>query len=291
MSDVLKQDLSQKAEAPNLFMIELLFEEKPALVKAEDLEKAAREKFGDIDAVMTGDEMISFAVKKYTAHFEEGDIPPMAVLGQGLEFDSSTVSEFDRYQLWDVEDGSELLDRCKYKCFLSEMMGAAMECRERCELMMDWLECVLPLFPECKAVWVPSSGKLLAPGKVMKNSSERELRFVRNCVNARFFNIEGTEGDMIVDTLGNYAVGLPDVQVHFRGLDVDNVVYYAYNIANFLNLVGDTFHEGDTIDGLDEIGDISTEVQWDCRLEGSLIQPSRVVLDIAPGEYAVGTRH
>ena len=149
---------------------------------------------------------------------------------------------------------------------------------------------MLPLFPDCKAVWTPSAGKLLTPAQVMKNSSKREVRFIRNCVNARFFNVEGTEDDMAVDTLGNYAIGLPDIQVHFCGLEVDDVVNYVYNMAFFFYITGETAHIGETVDGLDENGRISTEVAWDCRFEDSLIQPLRLVLDIAPGEFAAGER-
>lgn len=290
MSEVLKQDLSQEADSPDLFMIELLFEDKPALLEPEMVKAAAEEKFGEVDAVSTAGEMLSFAVKKYAVHFENGDVPPLAVLGQGLEFDGSEISEFERYQLWDVQDGGELLDRCRYRCFITVMMGSAMEYKDRCELLMDWLECVLGLFSDCKAVWTPTAGKLLTPEQVMENSGNREVRFIRNCVNARFFNIDGTDGDMIVDTLGDYAIDLPDIQVHFRGLEVDDVVNYVYNMAFFFYITGETVHIGEVVDGLDENGEISTGVEWGCQFEDSLIQPARLVLDIAPGEYAAGTR-
>ena len=290
MSDILQQDLSQEAEFSHMFMIELLFEERPALIDRDALEKAAREKFGEIETVMSGDEMISFAVKKYTAHFKEGDIPPMAVLAQGLEFDSSSVSEFDRYQLWDVRDGGELLDKCRFKCFVSEMMSAVMDYKDRCEMMMDWLECVLPLMPECTAVWVPSAGKLMLPEAVLGNNIPREQRFVHRCVNARFFNIDGTDGDMIVDTLGMYAVGLPDVQLHFNGLEPDAVVDYAYNICLYNYDENAPIESGETIDGIGEDGRISMDVQWTCQYEDALIQPVRTVLDINPAEFAAGKR-
>ena len=53
-----------------------------------------------------------------------------------------------------------------------------------------------------------------------------EDKFIYLCVNVRFFNIQNTE-DKLVDTLGLYAIGLPDVQYHFRNLNPDYIVGHA----------------------------------------------------------------
>lgn len=288
----IKQDLSEKAEFSNVFMIYLLFEEEPGLLDTEKVRAAAEEKFGEIETAAADRELMAFAVKKYTSHFEEGDIPPMVLLAQGLGFDSAKVGAMERSQLWDVKDGEELLERCKYSCFISDMMGgAALDYKDRCEMLMDWLECVLPMFPTCKAVWVPTAGKLTYPENVQNGDIPTAQRFIHTCVNARFFNIEGSDGDMIVDTLGMYAVDLPDVQLHFNGLEPNTAVNYAYNICIY-NYDNDApIKSGETIGGLDDEADISPEVYWKCQYEDALIQPARVVLDIEAGKFAAGGRH
>lgn len=299
MSESVRQDLSQKAEFANMFMIYMLFEEKPELLDVETVRRAAEEKFGgtepmitpSVETVSTQQELMSFAVKKYTAHFKDADIPPQVVLAQGLEFDSGKIGVMERSQLWDVHDGGELLDRCKYQCFISDMMGgAALDYKDRCEMLMDWLECVLPLFPTCKAVWVPTAGKLTSPESALNGNIPKNQRFIHTCVNARFFNIEGTNGDMIVDTLGMYAVDLPDVQLHFNGLEPDDAVNYVYNICIYNYDANAPIKSGETIDGLGGDGNISREVQWRCQYEDALIQPVRVVLDIEAGRFAAGRR-
>ncbi|MBQ8965067.1 DUF4261 domain-containing protein [Ruminococcus sp.] len=291
MSDEMKQDLSQQAGFANMLMIYLLFEEKPELIEPERFMQAAAKKFGDIDPVSSEGEMLSCAVKKYTSHFKDADIPPIALLAQGLEFDSSKYGELVRTQLWDMPDGGEILDKCRYSCFISDMMGgAALDYRDRCEMLMDMLEVALELFPQCKAVWTPTAGKLILPEKLLNGKVPRDQRFIFTCVNARFFNISGTNGDMVVDTLGMYAVDLPDVQLHFNGLDPNDVTNYVYNICiyNFANNA--PIKSGETIDGLDKSGNISHEVMWRCQYEDALIQPARPVLDIEAGEYAAGRR-
>ena len=47
--------------------------------------------------------------------------------------------------------------------------------------------------------------------------------------------------------------------------------------------------DDDTVDGIAD-GNMSREVRWKCRYEDSLIQPSRLVLDVNMGELASGNR-
>ena len=100
--------------------------------------------------------------------------------------------------------------------------------------------------------------------------------------------ISGSD-DKVVDTLGLYAIGLPDVQYHFRGLEPQAVVNHAYNVASYLYAADAPVKSGETIDGIAD-GRMSREVQWRCQYEDALIQPVRVVMDICPGEYAAGHR-
>ena len=168
------------------------------------------------------------------------------------------------------------------------MMSAGLEYKQRCELLMDWLETALKQFPNCAAVWVAPAGKLFTAQMIREHRIYRKDRFVYFCVNARFFNIQGTD-DQIVDTLGMYAVGLPDVQYHFRGLDPNRVVSHAYNVVSYLFDRDAPVKSGETLDGLLD-GNMSQEVQWRCQYEDALIQPVRCVMDICPGEYAAGNR-
>ncbi|MNI91289.1 hypothetical protein D3C73_1489270 [compost metagenome] len=94
---------------------------------------------------------------------------------------------------------------------------------------------------------------------------------------------------MLVDTLGLYAIGLPDIQYHFHDLNPDDIVGHAYNVASYIFDANAPVKNGETIDGLED-GRMSREVRWRCQYEESLIQPIREVMDICPGEYASGRR-
>ena len=95
---------------------------------------------------------------------------------------------------------------------------------------------------------------------------------------------------MIVDTLFFYTFGAADVQVHFHDLDPNAVVNYVYNIASYQFDNDFPIKSGETVDGLDENGKTSWDIQWKAQYEDSLIQPVRTVLDVNCGQYAAGYR-
>lgn len=285
---VLEQQLDKYAEFQSVFQIHLLFCDKPDKPEANIIKEALNIKFGDIDIVSGDKSLTSFAVKKFTVKFKEGSMPPQVLMMDVQPFIQETINKFDRTQLWDVKNSEELLDSCRYRLIISDMMAAPMEYKERCELLVGWLEVALSLFPNCKAIWVPSSGKLLSSEQVNNSNVEDEDKFIYLCVNVRFFNIQNKE-DKFVDTLGLYAIGLPDVQYHFHNLNPDYIVRHAYNVASYIFTNNAPVKSGDTIDGL-EGGKISSAVRWRCQYEESLIQPVREVMDICPGKYASGTR-
>ncbi len=282
------QDRQDKGDFQNLYFMHLLFIREPRRPDLETIKKALEERCGEVDVVSSNPQLTSFAVKKYPVTYKDGTVPAQVLMTEVQEFEQDSIDGFARSQLWDVRDGSRLLDSCRYQVMIFDMMSAGLEYKARCELLMDWMETAVSLFEDCAAVWFKPAGKLLTADQVRSCSVPREDRFVYFGVNARFFNIQGTE-DQIVDTLGLYAVGLPDVQYHFRGLEPDQVVNHAYNAASYLYSQNAPINSGETIDGIQD-GRMSRDVQWTCRYEDALIQPVRMVMDICPGEFAAGKR-
>jgi hypothetical protein len=284
----LKQNLSEKAEFHPLYMIQLLFERKPIKPTTEAILKALKKKFGEIDVVSSDEALTSFAVKKYKAAFKEGVLSPQVLMMDVQMFKSDNVGMLERSQLWNVENGEDVLNKCQYSITISDMMASVMEYKERCELLIDWLEVAVELFPECKAIWMKSAGKLFTANQIIEHNIQREDRFVYFGVNVRFFSIKGTN-DKIVDTLGLYAIGLPDIQYHFHDIEPNAVVNHAYNVASYIFDNNAPIKNDQTIDGIVD-GQLSMKVQWKCHYEMSLIQPEREVMDICPGKYASGER-
>lgn len=285
-----KQNLEDKAEFQNIFFMYLLFAEKPAHPSVQTVHEVLKEQFGQVDVVSDQPALSSYAIWKYPVEYKDGQqVPAQAVLSGVEDFDPGSIDAFTRSQFWDTPDGSELIDSCHYQVMVSDMMSAGLPYKKRCTFLMDWLETALALFQSCTAVYFPASGKLFRAEQIRDHEFSREERFLSFCVNARYFTIQNSE-DEIVDTLGLYAIGLPDVQYHYHGLDPNQVVAHAYSAAAYIYETGASIKNGETIDGLLG-GVLSQRVQWPCRYEDALIQPVRCVMDICPGEYAAGKRN
>ncbi len=279
-----QQDSSEKAKFENLYMIKLLFSEEPTKLNMDILKKALIQKFGEVDTVANAGNMHSFAIKKYPVQYTEGLLPAQIVLTDSSDFIQDSIDTLSRSQFWNIANSEEILASCSHEVAIFDMMSSLLEYKDRCEMLMDWLEVALEIYPNCKAVWVKSAGKLLLPEQILNSEILKEDRFLHSGVNIRFFNIQGTE-DSVIDTLGLYAIGLPDVQYHFHGVDPNKIVSHAFDVAHYTYVANAPINDGETIGGFEE------DSRWKCQYEDSLIQPVRVVLDICAGEYASGTRN
>lgn len=290
---VFRQELD--GEAPDfrkLFWLNLLFREEPKRPDPQAFAEKLGEKLqSDID-IVTGQEdgIYSFAVKELLVEYQDNaKVPAQVLVTTPTPFRQESVTAFQRSQLWDVPNGEEFLAGCQYTVLLSDFMASGLPYLERARLLTAWLETALELFPGCVGVWTPSAGKLLTKERAVNNPLEGESRFLWYGVNVRFFNIQDSE-DKVMDSVGLYALGLPDVQLHFRGLDPNPLANYLYNVAQYLYDNDVPIKPGETVDGVNAQGRIDQGIQWECRYEDALIQPPRPVMDICPGRFAAGRR-
>ena len=289
--EVLRQNLEEKGTFQALYQMHLLFREKGKRPEGKKILGRLQKEFGQVDLVADVDHSLAtFAIADFPVEYKKDKkvIPAQVLMADFTPFDPASVDRMQRSQLWDCPDGEKLLDSCKYKLMLSDFLAAGLEYKLRCRLLARWLEIALELFDDCVGVWIPASGKLLTRQQLLNNPYRGDDRFLYFGVNIRFFNIQGTE-DMMVDSLGLYAVGLPDVQYHFHGLDPNDVADHAYRAVGYLFGHDAPVKPGETIGGLKD-GQLSAEVHWPCRYEKALLQPEREVMDICPGEYASGNR-
>jgi hypothetical protein len=281
---VLNQDLNIEANFSGVYNITLLFQKKIEPLAYNVLFDKLKEKFGDVD-VVSKSELSSFALKEHCVEYKEGKrFPSQLLITECNPVNEPLGDDIARTQFWDCPNGVELLDSCPWQVMISDFMAGGLPTFERASVLSDWLEVALELFPTCTAVYFNLSGKLLTASDAKNNPYSGHCRFVHGGINARFFNIHGSN-NMIVDTLGLYALGMPDVQYHFHSLDPNVIVRHAYNTAIYQYENNVPIESGNTIEGIEE------ENKWKCHYERSLIQPVRDVLDVVTGDYAAGNRN
>lgn len=271
-----------------MFSMWLLFENLPERPCTEVLYKKAAETFGPVDIIADTEDVSSFGIKRYSGHFDDTSLPAQVILTGIQKFDRNSVSDEELKQVRDVKDPNAFLDKCSYRMVAADIK-AMISPKERTELLTDWLELVVSLMPECTGVWIPAAGKLIPAEMIRSGETDREDRFICWCVNVRYFSIKN-KNEMLSDTHGMHALGLPDVQCHYLPpLSKEDVANYLYNIAAFIIFSGEKISDGDTIDGLKD-GMPDPDEQWQCRYEDSMVGPMRAVVDICPGKYAAGKR-
>lgn len=291
---VLDQDTNDRVpEHGYMLMAQLLFREKPDEADLKKLEKALKKQLGKVENVSEKPDMPIFACKDHIAEFAGNEKVPVTANYLGpREFSMENIDDLKRSQFWDYRDGASKIDEFKWCVDTFTMFGRALPYREQAAMFLAQVDAALQCYPGCEAIYVVHSGKLTAP-EDFEDCKRFDLagRFIRLAVNARFFRINGTQDDMIVDTIGFFAFGGADVQVHFHGMDPNHVVNYVYNLASYQFNNDFPIKSGDTVDSLDQNGAMQWEPQWKTQYEDSLIQPIRTVLDINCGEFAAGQRN
>ncbi len=288
-SNELKQDLNQMADRPGgPFIIHLFMREKCEMPEKELMTKIMKKHLGDVDC-FCHDKVAGFAATKYKAEFKDGSIPPQLMITDCFGTDDYKIDAVTRSQMWDCPESAEILDSCKYHVVATDVLGGAVDYKQRAEMLMDYLEALVEMYPTCEAVQFQSSGKMFTRNKIIGHNIPKESRFIYFAVNVRFFRIQDTE-DMIVDTLGMSVLNMPDLQYHFHGMDPNDVVNHAYSLLSYIFANSCPIKSGETVDGVDN-GGLSRNIQWKCRYENSLIQPVRPVIDICMNEFASGKRN
>jgi hypothetical protein len=268
--------------------VELLCERLPQISKRHffDTLKKRCPAVEPLDGNLDSD-LLAFIHPDHLIEYSDGRIPAqsfIAVADQAPDMERLYPSI---EQSWNFSGAMEQVQRCKASVLVSDLMASGMEYKTRLALFQKVLASTLESI-SCLAInWRPTQ-QIVDPRSYLHTiSSESYPNLQAGGLNVRFYRISnaGSQGDMLMDTLGLAALGLPDLQCHFRNLDAQAVAGMLYNTGLYLFQNGDVIEDGHTIGG------IRPNDKWICQHEDSLIGPERVVLDVNPGHpFAAGNR-
>ncbi|GKX68139.1 DUF4261 domain-containing protein [Inconstantimicrobium mannanitabidum] len=268
-----------------VYNVKLLYTEEPKL-NLENILARLKKSCGEID-VITADnngDMMAVAFREHVVTYKDDKKVPSqgVILKAKFEYDVDKL-QGALQQSWMFRDVEETVIKARHQLVITDMMAAGLEYKERLSLFQNLVIAVLEE-TDCIAVnWDPSE-QFVHKEDYLKNVAEDCLYAA---VNVRFYNVsDGDEGDMLMDTLGLSALGIPDLQCHFRNLDPNAVSNMLYNTAHYLYEKGDIIEDGHTVQGL------KPEDKWLCQHEVALAGPERIVIDINPGKgFASGNRN
>ncbi|MCL1852506.1 MAG: DUF4261 domain-containing protein [Peptococcaceae bacterium] len=214
----------------------------------------------------------------------------------------------DRYldglqQTWHWPHAENTVRECSYGLLVTDFMAYALPYKNRLSIFQSALRALLATVP-CDAIYWNSSQKLIEPAQYHKALNHDE--FLYGPVNIRLFNVDNPEQpprpglkEVVMDTCGLAALGLPDLQCHFYTASSPQVMephpdmLTPSNVRDFLlDMLYYVYDKGNIIeDG--EICELVDQRAWQCEHQFSLIPPDRHVIDLNPGPplYAGDQQH
>ena len=288
--EILKQDLTQEDKSGGVFVIHVLMEEQCAMPDQSLFQKILDKHLNHVKCFGYSTETACFEASDYRMSFENDKITahPQLLITSCSEIKTPIMDDIAKTQLWNCPNGDEILKKCHYQVFATDMLASVLDYKERAKLLVGYIEALVELYPTCKAVVFENSKKMLTREEILHCELPKDARFLYYGVNIRFFHIQGTN-DMLVDSLGMSTLFLPDVQYHFHSLNPNDIVNHAYDMLYYIYDYNNPIESGNTITGLED-GKPNKEIKWKLQYEQSLIQPVREVIDIDTLEFASGNR-
>lgn len=266
--------------------VELLCSDRPKIGKRALIEAVRRR--GSNLAPLDGDsdsDLLAFVFPEHKVRYQDGSLPAQLFLAQADKSLDSGLMEDAIRQSWGCPDARERIARCTTTVLVTDLMSSGLEYRSRLLLYQQALAGILDVVPALAVHWRPTQ-QIIDPKHFLAALDERPApNPLAGAVNVRLFDIQDTDGEHVMDSLGLSALGLCDVQCHFRGIEPNEIARLLFNLATYLFDQGDVIQDGHAVEG------IPPDSKWRCQHERSLVPPDRVVLDVDPGPtHAAGKR-
>ncbi|MGF7045832.1 hypothetical protein J2T13_000292 [Paenibacillus sp. DS2015] len=273
-----------------VIMVEFLFEQMPVLNRNKLL-SVLEEHTGTLKFSEEGKEIPSPFALDFSGAEEDG-VPPQVffhmdhkvtfedgvVPAQSVIHAPQPIRDFKRFdsalqQSWHWPDARQTVNNCTYSIRVHDLFTARLPYKQRLELILGLVMAMIEAVP-CTAIYWHTSDKLVDPTAYLGAIELDEKLF--GAVNLRLFNTGDTEPkEMIMDTLGLSALGIPDLQCHFTEMDPSEIARNLLVISKYLYDQGDIVKNGETIG-------TSANKGYLCEHQHALVVPARYVLDLNP---------
>lgn len=256
----------EDSNVPELLMARLLFTEKPPL-DAAALATALREVFGQVD---NSDGSLVYFFPGYPVTFAEGNVPAQLMVATAEQPSGADYLESALQQSWHWPEAAAVVAGCEYEVSILDFLTRTLEYPKRVELFQKALECLVKLLTP-QAIYFTTSDKVVDPAAYL----DRGKAELEGLLNVRLFNIADSDTpEMLMDTLGLHALGLPDFQIRFADLEPGEVAGALTGYAYYLFENGPVIEDGNTIQGL------TPASKWTCYYADSLVGPERLVIEL-----------
>jgi Domain of unknown function (DUF4261) len=270
---------------------------------------------GEVTTGVPGAAVTMFVHAAFVVRYADAAMPVQTVIMAAGR--APALADYDKalQQTRGFDGARAAITAAKHVFLVTEMMASGLHPPLRVEAFHAALQAIVELYPPTVLAFVYTQ-QMIDPADYLA-PTDTPVIFRPGRMNVRFFNT-GTD-DFLMDTLGLEAIGLHDLQCHFRGLAPDAIMRLLYDVGGYIFENGPVFENGHTVQGpervvakvetgfaeqpaqitrLDPRRDSITPQQglvpgskWVCQFENALAAPEREVLDICPdAPFAAGNR-
>ena len=271
-----KKEFEQLENPTKLLTVKLFFENEPKF-NDEKIKQELSKRFKQIEFDDNSDKPNNsrhYLFKDYELKFAEGNIPAQATI---FVPDENKIDFSDLHnsfgQSWSWAEAEETVRKCSYEILLTDLMSRNLDYKERIEYFQKFVASIVTAMNP-SAIWVRNSEMILKPTDFLEKSSQNNYQNINVFMNVRLFNIQETEGEMIMDTLGLNSLGLPDFEFRFANYDVQQIAGLLFNYGHYIFENGVVIEHGNTIEGIEE------NSKWKCYFNHSQLEPKRIVIEI-----------
>ncbi|WP_052266006.1 DUF4261 domain-containing protein [Pedobacter kyungheensis] len=267
---------NQPQNLPEMLMTKLLFSGKPSL-NADQILAELKKHIPNIDHSFAVSSLI-FSFLDYPVQLANATIPAQLNIlipdrneaGVGLPDTAFT-------QNWHWPEANEVAQNCQYEILITDLMSRSLPYKTRVNLFMDFLTAVIRV-TQPDAVYTFHGDKLLNPVAITNLWETDKVQALYALCNVRLFNVSSDpqNRELLMDTIGMHALGLPDFQIRFAGLNENEMANLLWTYAYHVYEYGDIIEDGETIEGLIKGS------KWKCVKQLSLVAPERMVINIIP---------
>jgi hypothetical protein len=261
---------------PEMLVTKLLFEEKPML-DVDRISNELKSYFENFDHNRDLE-----ATKSLIFKFPDIRVELLDAIGPAQclvcvpseDHPEPDIPETAFQQNWHWDEANSKAKKCRYKLLVTDLLTRTLDYKQRLNMYMNFLTAVVKA-TNPDVVYSGCGQKLIKPATLIENW-DSDKKQVLNCIcNVRLYNITGSgHRDLLMDTVGLNALGLPDFQVRFSDFKENEIANLLWNYAFYIYENGDIIETGNTLEG------IISGSKWKCERKISPIQPERVIVDV-----------
>jgi Domain of unknown function (DUF4261) len=262
---------------PEMLTFKLLFITKPNL-NADKILEEAKKYILNIDSPTRQDkDALLFSFPDFKVELSDATIPAQCLVANPDEGKSNIeLPDVAFQQNWHWKDANEVVGKCKYEVLVTDFMSRTLPYKQRINLYMDFLVATMKAVnPD--VLYSFHGQKIINPTDLINVWGHEDKQSLYGACNVRLYNIgDSMNKEVLMDTIGLHSLGLPDFQIRFSNLEVNEVASLLWNYAYYIYENEDIIENGNTLEG------IKSGSKWKCERQISLVNPKRVVLNVQP---------